>query len=414
VSNRRGLSAAVATFAIAGLMGMASSAAFAQDACTGRGKISKKVAKQIGAAQELFATKDWTAVLAKAQEADAVPIEKTEWEKFLINEFRALAYTNLKQYPEAAPALEASVASPCMEEAAKKDRLRVVTQVQYANKDWAKAIKYGDEAIKAGGDPELAIFIGNAYYAQNDYKNTQRILDELVTGQEAKGKKPEEQSIRILQSACLNLDDTACVVQQSERLVSHYPKLEYWQQVIGGMLRESKSDKQLLNILRLAEGAESLTKADEYNELGRLAVDQGLPGEAQMVLEAGERKGVFKTANEKARNARLLETAKKAAVLDKSTLDSQDARAKAKATGDSDIKLGAAYLSYNQPDKAIEALNRGIGKGGVKDGDEAAILLGIAYLRINNKEEAAKSFRNVKNDPMMTRIAKLWLLRTQA
>jgi hypothetical protein len=258
------------------------------------------------------------------------------------------------------------------------------------------------------------VFIGNAYYAQNDYKNTQRVLSELVAGQESKGKKPEEQSIRILQSACLNLDDTACVAQQSDRLVNYYPKLEYWQQVIGGMLRESKSDKQLLNILRLADGAESLTKADEYNELGRLAIDSGLPGEAQMVLEAGEKKGIFKTANEKARNTRLLETAKKAAVLDKSTLDSQDARAKAKATGDADIKLGAAYLSYNQPDKAIEALNRGIGKGGVKDGDEAALLLGIAYLRSNNKEEAAKSFRNVKNDPMMARIAKLWLLRTQA
>lgn len=412
--NRRGLSAAVATLAIGSLLGIASTPAFAQDACTNRGKITKKLGKQITAAQELFAARDWAGVLAKVQEAEAAPVEKSEWDKFLINEFKALAYTNLKQYPEAGPALEASVASPCMEEAARKDRLRVVTQVVYANKDWAKAIKYGDEAIKAGGDPENAIYIGNAYYALNDYKNTQRVLEELVTSQEAQGKKPDEQSIRILQSACLNLDDTACVGKQSDRLVLHYPKLEYWQQVVGSMLRESKSDKQLLNILRLADGADALTKADEYNELGRLAVDQGLPGEAQMVLEAGEKKGVFKTANEKARNARLLDTAKKAAVLDKSTLDSQDARAKAKPTGDADVKLGAAYLSYNQPDKAIEALNRGIGKGGIKDTDEAALLLGIAYLRSNNKEEAAKSFANVKNDPMMTRIAKLWLLRTKA
>ena len=70
-----------------------------------------------------------------------------------------------------------------------------------------------------------------------------------------------------------------------------------------------------------------------------------------------------------------------AVTLDKSTLDKQDASARAKPTGDSDVKLGAAYLSYGENDKAIEAIKRGIGKGGVKNPDEAGLLLGIAYLR---------------------------------
>jgi len=99
--------------------------------------------------------------------------------------------------------------------------------------------------------------------------------------------------------------------------------------------------------------------------------------------------------------------------LDKSTLEKQDAAARAKPTGDADVKLGAAYLSYGQNDKAIEALQRGIGKGGVKNPDEAGILLGIAYLRSNNKPEAIKAFQAVNKDPMMTHLAKLWLLSAQ-
>jgi hypothetical protein len=98
--------------------------------------------------------------------------------------------------------------------------------------------------------------------------------------------------------------------------------------------------------------------------------------------------------------------------LDKSTLEKQDAAARAKPTGDSDVKLGAAYLSYNDIPKAIEALQRGIGKGGVKNPDEAGLLLGIAYLRSGNKPEAKKAFETVTQDPTMTRIAKLWLLNT--
>jgi hypothetical protein len=48
----------------------------------------------------------------------------------------------------------------------------------------------------------------------------------------------------------------------------------------------------------------------------------------------------------------------------------------------------------------------------VRDPDEAGMLLGIAYLRSGNKEEAVKAFNTVKVDPTMARIAKLWVLTT--
>ena len=80
--------------------------------------------------------------------------------------------------------------------------------------------------------------------------------------------------------------------------------------------------------------------------------------------------------------------------VEKAKLAQADAAARATPTGDDDVKVGAAYLSYGDPAKAVEALKRGITKGklGAKR-DEAGILLGIAYLRINNKSEAAKAFR---------------------
>jgi tetratricopeptide (TPR) repeat protein len=204
------------------------------------------------------------------------------------------------------------------------------------------------------------------------------------------------------------VDDNACVADMSDKLVAHYPKPEYWTNVISTLLQSEGGDKQTLNVLRLGSAADVL-KPGQYTELAQLAIDQGLPGEAQIALEKAATKNP--DAQTKERNARLLETAKKAAALDKTTLDAQDARAKAKPTGDADVKLGAAYLSYNEPQKAIEALKRGIGKGKLKDPDEAAILLGIAYSQVNNKEEAAKAFNTVAGTPVMTRIAKLWVTK---
>jgi len=119
-------------------------------------------------------------------------------------------------------------------------------------------------------------------------------------------------------------------------------------------------------------------------------------------------------------NTRLLAAAKKEAAADKAALPQNEAAARTAATGDADVKVGAQYLGFGDAAKAAEALQRGIKKGSLAKGDpmqkqrsdEANMLLGIAYLRNNNKTEAAKAFRSVKEDPTMVRIAKLWLLNT--
>ena len=80
-----------------------------------------------------------------------------------------------------------------------------------------------------------------------------------------------------------------------------------------------------------------------------------------------------------------------------------------------ETNLGTSSGQYKVPilyQGRFSELNRGIGKGGVRNPDEAAILLGIAYLKAGNKPEAAKAFQTVNQDPTLTRVAKLWLLNT--
>jgi tetratricopeptide (TPR) repeat protein len=416
VSQRWGLGATVVAIGFFG----STSVAFAQaeaapaplSAACGEQKFLKKAEKNMRAADKASTDKKWDEVLAQVREAEAVEGEKNEWHKFWVHEYSGMSYVNLKKYPEAEREFDLALNSPCMPEAQKANRYKVLLQLAYQNKNYPKAIEYGNLAVKAGGDSDLLVYVGNAYYIQNDNENTRRVMADLIKAQEAKGAKPEEQTYRILQSACSNLKDNACVIDQFEKLVAHYPKPDYWTSLIGSMLREGKNDKQLLSVLRLAKGSDVLTEADQYYEMSRLALDQGLPGEAQTTVEEGFQKGIFKDAREKDRNTRLLEEAKKAAAYDKTTIDKQDASAKAKPTGDSDVKLGAAYLSYSQPEKAIEAIKRGVAKGGVKDPDEAGLLLGMAYLRTGNKAEAANAFRTVTQNPLMVRVAKLWLLKT--
>ena len=127
--------------------------------------------------------------------------------------------------------------------------------------------------------------------------------------------------------------------------------------------------------------------------MAQLAMEAGTPGEAQKVLEQGFAANVFTEQRVKERNQRLLDAAKKAAVTDQATLAKSEVEAKAAKTGDADVALGSAYLSYGQNDKAVEALSRGVGKGGLKSPAEAQIMLGIAQLRSGNKEEARQDLQ---------------------
>jgi tetratricopeptide (TPR) repeat protein len=406
VSNRIGLGIVVAL----GVLG--SSVAFAQaDAC-GPKKFTKKIEKTMSAAEKAFNGKQWDQVLSGVAEAEAAGVELTEFDKYWLHEFRGRALLSQQKYPESVPDLEAGLASPCMEAAERPAREKLLLQLAYQLKNYPKVIELGNKILATNPDPEIGVYVGNAYYIGDDFQNTRRVLTDVVAKQEASSKPPDEITYRILQGACVKLKDTPCVIDLLEKLVAHYPKTTYWQDLMGLLMAQTKNNNQLLNMWRLAYGMDAVQEAPEYLEMAQLAIDQGLPGEAQAVLEKGAEKGVYKTALQKEQSARMLKDSKQAVTLDKGTLAAQDAAARAKTTGENDVKLGAAYLSYGDNDKAIEALQRGLGKGGVKNPDDAGLLLGIAYLRAGNKPEAAKAFSNVKADPTMARIAKLWLLNT--
>jgi len=416
--RRMNLTAGLAVIGLLGVVSLAqakdkeppAAAADPNDACGVR-KMTKKVDKPLIEAQKARQASKWDEVIAKVGEAEAVPVEKSPYDLFWIHEFRGIANVNLKKYPEALADLAPGFDSPCMDAGDKPGRAKLLMQLAFNSKDYAKAINYGKLAIELNPDDvEAGNYLANAYYIQNDFQNAKATSDTTIKRIEAAGKSPDETLYRILQSACLNLKDNECVVEQIEKLVVHYPKASYWTDLINSLLRVSANDRELLNVLRLSDGVNVMDDGSQYTEMAQLALGQGLPGEAQAILEKGQQKGAFKDQREKDLAGRILADAKQAATLDKSTLDKQDASAKAKPTGEADVKLGAAYLSYGQNDKAIEALQRGIGKGGVKSVDEAGLLLGIAYMRTNNKPEAVKAFGTVKQAPGMARIAKMWLI----
>jgi len=420
VSIRSGLVIGIAAIGFLG-MGLSSTAA-AQGACPAGSKISKQIAKPMIAAQEAMKKRNWQDMLTKVREAESTPGGKSAFDLYNMAEFRGYAYHNLHQDADAAREMELGLNSPCMAESKKFERYKSLAGLYFALRNYPKAIDYSNRALKVQRDPEVQVTLGQSYYLSGNNKEAARVMKELLAQFEQGNRKPPEQQLLLVRSACDRAGDNSCVAQVLEKLVIYYPKPEYWEHLMKAINRLDTDDVQKLNAMRLAVHVNVLKKPEDYKEMAQLTLERNLGCEAQAVLEDGFAKKVFVEKRDVDVNQRLLATAKAQCAKEKGEIATADAAARAAKTGDADAALGAQYLGFGDSAKAVEALQRSVTKGVTaedvakdKQGekvDEAYMVLGLAHLRNNNKTEARKAFNLVKRDPTMVRIAKLWNLNT--
>jgi tetratricopeptide (TPR) repeat protein len=405
----RMLVAGAAIIAAAGLV--AATPAFAAE---GKQTNSAKLGKPLKEAHDDLNAKKYADAITKLREAEGIP-GKTPYDQHLINDMLGFAYARIQNYAEAAKAWEAELDDGFTAQSEVPTRVRQLAEANYQIKNYDKAIEFGNRAIKGGfADEELKTLVGQAYYLKGDWKNTLRFEEGLVDEKIKNGQTPKSESLQLLLSACVKLNDSACETRALEKIVTYYPKPDYWYQLLFTMRQQtSGNDANTLQTYRLMSEVDVLKNPEDYTEMAQLALEAGSPGEAQHILEKGIAKGVFADARAKAKNQRLLETAKKAAATDQANLPKIEKDADAAPTGAKNVGVGLAYLGYGQYDKAVDEISKGLAKGGLRNESEARLLLGIAQLKAGHKEDATKSFHAVKGDPSLERLANLWSLHAK-
>jgi tetratricopeptide (TPR) repeat protein len=374
---------------------------------------SKEIAKQLKAAQDAIKAKKYDEAFAKLKEAEGFG-KKTPLDQHLINDLLARAYYATKDYPQAAKYFDAELNDGMLKESEQAQLIKVLASLSYDLKNYDKAIDYGNRALKGNpGDEKMRTLVTQSYYEKGDWKGLKKLEDEQVTAQMKKGETPKAESLQMLQQACMKLGDAECETRSFEALVQYYPKPEYWQNLFFELDKSAQNDKEHLQLYRLMLEVNVLKRSDRYTEMAQLALEEGAPGEAQSVLQKGFDAKVFAEQREQDKNHRLLDAAKKAAEKDTAALSQREKEADDAASGDAAVKLGYSYLGYQQYDKAIAWISKGIAKGRLTDEASARLLLGVAQYRGGHRDDAIKSFRSVKGDKMLERIANLWSLHAK-
>ena len=378
-------------------------------------QVSRAVAKSLKAANDALQAKNYDEVIAKTREAAAIT-PRTAYDDYVIHYMQMPAFAAQSNYTETASAIEAIIDSQYLPANMKPQLLRTLMSIDYQQKDYDKAITYGQRALAAGDlSTDTPLIVAQAFYLTNKYKEALAGMEAIVARDEQAGRKPAEKSLNLVWSCALKLKDDAAAARAVEKLILHYPKPDYWRNAMAGVLaNKTTDDRLLLMTYRLMAQVGILSRGADFTEMAQIALDQGNPGEAQTILEQAFTKNLYTDAHDKERSQRLLDKVKRSAADDRASLPKAEREASNAASGDGLVQIGAAYLGFGQPDKALASISAGIAKGNLKYADESYMLLGIAYQRNKNTAEAIKAFNRANNDAKYARIAKLWALEARS
>jgi hypothetical protein len=277
----------------------------------------------------------------------------------------------------------------------------------------AKASEWINKAI-AAGNTGGSVRQMQAYLqgASGDYSAIAKDAAAAVSGAEQAGRRPDEGDLLRLADAQQRTGNNAGYVVTLEKLLSYYPKKDYWNAYLSRLPRKAGfADRFALDLLRLRLASGTLSKTEDYMEMAQLSLQAGLPTEARRIVDQGIKAGVMGTGAEAARHQRLRELAVKQEGEAKTNLATQAAEAETFKEGDGLVKVGYAYVSLGEVDKGIELIQKGIAKGNLKRAEDAKLRLGMAQLQSpKGKAAAVQTLRSIKCTDGVAEIARLWTI----
>ena len=392
------------------LMGFAglSPAAFAAD--KPKQEVSRVIAKEITAAQKAMQASQWSEAIKNLEAAETKSPLST-YDKKSIADLKAFCYVRLNNLKAAQTAYEQALATGGYTPDELPKTYRLLFQLAATNKSDAKAIEYGKQASDAGSatDDDLLI-MSQLYYQQKDCKNSALWGDKAIAAFKKAGQAPKEVLYQIKLQCASDANDTAGMKAGLADLIRLTNKTSYWNNLIRLERQDERDDHNTLMLYRVMADTNSWNADTDYIEMAQLLGDASLPGEAQSVLEKAMSSGAMKDEH-KERTNRLLNALKTRADADKKALPQLDAEAQKNPAGQLDVKLGEVYYGAGDYQNAATAISRGIGKGQIKQLDEAYVYLGRSQVALKNNAEAKKAFDKLKSVPNISpRVLKLWEL----
>lgn len=380
--------------------------------CASAQGLRPEIGKPLQQASELLRAGKAKEALAKVREAEAVS-GRTPAEQLTIDRMKAAAAQRAGDHATAIQALEAVYSSGKLSGNEAGQYAEQIASAYAQTRNLAKSNEWANKAAQ-GGYSSASLKQLQAYLLSQsgDYGAILKEAAATVAAAEQAGKRPDEGDLLRMADAQQRTEQTAGYLTTLEKLLSYYPKKDYWTAYLARLPRKGGfGDRFALDVMRLKLASGTLTKTDDFMEMAQLALQAGLPAEGLNIVDRGIKAGMLGSGPEAARHQRLRDLAVKMDTELKASIASQASEAANQKDGDALLQVGYAYVTMGEADRGIKLIEQAIAKGGLKHPADAKLRLGMAQLQSPaNKARGTQTLRGVQSKDGAADIAKLWIV----
>lgn len=369
--------------------------------------ISQKVFKQIVAAQELTEAKQYSAakaVLNKIKNGRGRLNDAETASVLNVEAFISYAQGNTRGAISAYQQISRLSKAP---EGVKTNALYSLAQLYYATDQFRQGVDTLKRwfAVAPSISAGQYMLLGQGYFQLKDYNNALVNVEKAIGMFKAKGKKPKESWLSLQRFLYYDKKDYRKAITVLEELIRYYPKKEYWIQ-ISALKGELKQELEQLAAMETAYMQNMLTKDKEIINMAYVFLANDIPYKAAKVLEKGFKQ---KKIPENAKNLELIANSYRSAQEVKKAVPYMERAATKSDKGELWARLGSVYLDREEFKKSINAVKKGLSKGGVKRPDQANLVLGMAHFNLKQYKSALSAFQKAKSDKRSAAFADQWI-----
>jgi len=327
------------------------------------------------------------------------------------NLFAFLRYST-EDYKGALDNYRKVVAQPDIPLAMEINTKKTIAQLFFVQEQWQQGVNALLEWFELSEKPDAGsyVLLSQGYYQLKDYDKALQNVVTAIDMYEAAGKLPKEQWYNLARFLYFDKGDTDNALATLTVLLKYYPKKQYWVQA-SHLYGEKKDDAKQLAMMETAYEQGMLDKSTDLVTMAYLYLNAEVPFPAARVMEKGFKAEIIE---EKSKNYELAGSAWRQAQETQKSIPMMEKAAAKSDDGELYTRLGNVYLDGDQFQQAVDAINKGLSKGGVKRPDQARLALGMAYFNLGDYTAARKVFRVAAKDDRSKKYANQWLKYIQS
>ena len=285
--------------------------------------------------------------------------------------------------------------------------LYTVAQLYFLQENWQKGIDTLNKWMSVTDTPSTNAYVllANGYFQLKDYDKSLANIQIAIDREEAAGKLPKEQWYNLARFIHFDRDNFREALNILEILIMYYPKKQYWVQA-SHLYGEEKDEARQLALLEATYEQNLLDRSQDIVLISQLYLQAEVPYPAARAMEKGLADDVVE---KESKNYELAGVAWRQAQEVTKSLPMLEAAASKSEKGELYARLGNVYLDVDKNKEAVEALNRGLDRGGVKRPDQARLALGMAHFNLGDFNAARRAFREARKDKRARSYADQWL-----